>query len=181
SNMPTSGSAGGSTSRATGSRTIRRPRVTRPSGLAAPRGNDGSSRSPLSNANPPPGGVSPTYRVPRAASVRVGGGLRCLPTRCYDQLVPQREVLEHEGALGPDTTEEAGEIRVIMPAIIDQAGRPFNVDEADGISRRHRYHGTPARSRFSGPRILHTTRSGLRSSAAARVSLGVTRPCRHRV
>jgi hypothetical protein len=30
-------------------------------------------------------------------------------------------------------------IRVIMPAIIDQAGRPFNVDEADGISRRHRF------------------------------------------
>jgi hypothetical protein len=29
-------------------------------------------------------------------------------------------------------------MRVIMPAIIDQAGRPFNVDEADGISRRHR-------------------------------------------
>jgi hypothetical protein len=26
---------------------------------------------------------------------------------------------------------------VIMPAIIDQAGRPFNVAEADGISRRH--------------------------------------------
>jgi hypothetical protein len=26
-----------------------------------------------------------------------------------DQLVPQREVLEHEGALGPDTTEEACE------------------------------------------------------------------------
>jgi hypothetical protein len=29
-------------------------------------------------------------------------------------------------------------MRVIMPAIIDQAGRPFNVDEADAISRRHR-------------------------------------------
>ena len=29
-------------------------------------------------------------------------------------------------------------IRVIMPAIIDQAGRPFNLDEADAISRRHR-------------------------------------------
>jgi hypothetical protein len=28
-------------------------------------------------------------------------------------------------------------MRVNMPAIIDQAGRPFNVDEADGISRRH--------------------------------------------
>jgi hypothetical protein len=36
-------------------------------------------------------------------------------------------------------------IRVIMPAIIDQAGRPFNVDEADGIRRRHRR----ARSRTS--------------------------------
>ena len=29
-------------------------------------------------------------------------------------------------------------MRVIMPAIIDQAGRKFNVDEADGVSRRHR-------------------------------------------
>jgi hypothetical protein len=28
-------------------------------------------------------------------------------------------------------------MRVIMPAIIDQAGRQFNVDEADGVSRRH--------------------------------------------
>jgi hypothetical protein len=28
-------------------------------------------------------------------------------------------------------------MRGIMPAIIDQAGRPFNVDEADAISRRH--------------------------------------------
>ena len=31
-------------------------------------------------------------------------------------------------------------IRVIMPAIIDQAGRPFNADEADGVNRRHRTH-----------------------------------------
>jgi hypothetical protein len=28
-------------------------------------------------------------------------------------------------------------MRVIMPAIIDQAGRQFNVDEADGVNRRH--------------------------------------------
>ncbi len=28
-------------------------------------------------------------------------------------------------------------MRVSMPAIIDQAGRRFNVDEADGVSRRH--------------------------------------------
>ena len=29
-------------------------------------------------------------------------------------------------------------MRVSMPAIIDQAGRKFNADEADGVSRRHR-------------------------------------------
>ena len=29
-------------------------------------------------------------------------------------------------------------MRVIMPAIIDQAGRQFNVDETDSVSRRHR-------------------------------------------
>ena len=29
-------------------------------------------------------------------------------------------------------------MRVIMPAIIDQAGRKFNADETDGVSRRHR-------------------------------------------
>jgi hypothetical protein len=28
-------------------------------------------------------------------------------------------------------------MRVIMPAIIDQAGRNFNVDETDGVNRRH--------------------------------------------
>jgi hypothetical protein len=31
-------------------------------------------------------------------------------------------------------------MRGIMPAIIDQAGRPFNVDKVDGVSRRHRSH-----------------------------------------
>src|SRR4029450_5548944 len=41
-------------------------------------------------------------------------------------------------------------IRVIMPAIIDQAGRPFNVAEADGISRRHSPLG-----RDRGGRLLH--------------------------
>ena len=29
-------------------------------------------------------------------------------------------------------------MRVVMPAIIDQTGRQFNVDEADGVNRRHR-------------------------------------------
>jgi hypothetical protein len=28
-------------------------------------------------------------------------------------------------------------MRVIMPAIIDQAGRQFNAHEANGVSRRH--------------------------------------------
>jgi hypothetical protein len=34
-------------------------------------------------------------------------------------------------------------MRVIMPAIIDQAGRPFNADEPDAISRRHRHRRRP--------------------------------------
>ena len=29
-------------------------------------------------------------------------------------------------------------MRVSMAAIIEQAGRKFNLDEADGVSRRHR-------------------------------------------
>jgi hypothetical protein len=29
-------------------------------------------------------------------------------------------------------------MRGIMPIIIDQAGRQFNADETDGVSRRHR-------------------------------------------
>jgi hypothetical protein len=34
-------------------------------------------------------------------------------------------------------------MRVIMPAIIDQAGRQFNADEVDGVNRRHRRLGRP--------------------------------------
>ena len=41
-------------------------------------------------------------------------------------------------------------IRVIMPAIIDQAGRPFNVAEADAISRRHRVLGRLTSNRSHG-------------------------------
>ena len=52
------------------------------------------------------------------------------------QLMPQREVLEHQGALGPKSEEEAREDQGSMPAIIDRAGRNFNVDEADGASGR---------------------------------------------
>jgi hypothetical protein len=37
-------------------------------------------------------------------------------------------------------------IRVSMPAIIDRAGRNFNVDEADGVSRRDNHHPRPART-----------------------------------
>jgi UDP-N-acetyl-D-glucosamine dehydrogenase len=55
-----------------------------------------------------------------------------------DQLVPQREVLKHEGALGPDTTEEACEDHGDH-AGHHRAGRPkVNVDEADGVNGRHR-------------------------------------------
>ena len=37
-------------------------------------------------------------------------------------------------------------MRVVMPAIIDQAGRQFNVDEADGVNRRHRSYTAKARA-----------------------------------
>ena len=53
------------------------------------------------------------------------------------QLVPQREVLEHQGALGPDPAEEAGEDEGDH-AGHHRSGRPkVNVDETDGVSRRH--------------------------------------------
>jgi hypothetical protein len=54
------------------------------------------------------------------------------------QLMPQRDALEHQGAVGPDPTEEPVRMRVSMAAIIQQAERKFNLDEADGVSRRHR-------------------------------------------
>jgi hypothetical protein len=53
-------------------------------------------------------------------------------------LVPQRQIFEHQGAAGSEHAEEAWRMRVIMPAIIDQAGRQFNADnETDGVSRGH--------------------------------------------
>jgi hypothetical protein len=52
--------------------------------------------------------------------------------------VSQREVLEHQGALGPDTTEEACEDEGDH-AGHHRLGRPkVNVEEADGVNRRHR-------------------------------------------
>jgi ATPase family associated with various cellular activities (AAA) len=51
--------------------------------------------------------------------------------------MPQRDVLEHQGAVGPDPTERPVRMRVSMAAIIQQAERKFNLDEADGVNRRH--------------------------------------------
>jgi hypothetical protein len=46
-------------------------------------------------------------------------------------------MFEHQGAVGSEHAEEAGEDEgVIMPVIIDRAGRNFNVEEADGVSGR---------------------------------------------
>ena len=70
-------------------------------------------------------------------------------------------------------------MRVIMPAIIDQAGRPFNVDEADGVNRRHRpdqsrqiNHLRPAGFwRGTGRRPLgngSTTRRGVKAGSVLR-------------
>ena len=55
-------------------------------------------------------------------------------------------------------------IRVIMPAIIDQAGRPFNVDEADAISRRHRARTTSTAATRSGSRAGPSKRSNARDT-----------------
>jgi hypothetical protein len=59
-------------------------------------------------------------------------------------LVPQSEVLEHQGALGPDTKEETCEDHGDH-AGHHRSGRPkVNVDEADGVNRRHnRYRSCP--------------------------------------
>ena len=49
----------------------------------------------------------------------------------------QREVLEHQGVLGPDPAEEADEDEGDH-AGHHRSGRPkVNVDEADGVNRRH--------------------------------------------
>src|SRR5204863_7028032 len=54
------------------------------------------------------------------------------------ELVPQREVLEHQEALGPDPAKEACEEEGDH-AGHHRSGRPeVNVDETDGVSRRHR-------------------------------------------
>ncbi len=45
-------------------------------------------------------------------------------------------------------------MRVIMPAIIDQAGRKFNVDEADAISRRHRGFDGPGQGEIVVERLV---------------------------
>jgi hypothetical protein len=60
-------------------------------------------------------------------------------------------------------------MRVIMSAIIGQAGRPFNVDEAGGVSRRHRasFLQTALRHRSRAPTISTPLRrlTSLRSFA----------------
>jgi hypothetical protein len=47
------------------------------------------------------------------------------------QLVPQREVLEHQARRVLSMPRRPVRISVIMPAIIDQTDRRFNVFEAD--------------------------------------------------
>ena len=68
------------------------------------------------------------------------GGSQAWPRRGAledGQLVPQREILEDQGAAGCEHTEEACEDEGGHAGIIDQTGRQFNVDEADGVNRRH--------------------------------------------
>ena len=52
------------------------------------------------------------------------------------QLMAQREVLEHQGVLGPVRRRRPVRMRVSMAAIIHRAGRKFNVHATDGVRRR---------------------------------------------
>jgi hypothetical protein len=68
--------------------------------------------------------------------------------------MPQREVLEHQGALGPDPADETGEDEGDHGGH-HRSGRPkVNVDKVDGVSRRHR---TAVRSRGRGTVRWRTT------------------------
>ena len=60
------------------------------------------------------------------------------------QLMAQREVLEHQGALGPDPVEEAGEDEG-DPADQDPSGRLY-ADEAEAVGGGHRGPRRRARS-----------------------------------
>jgi hypothetical protein len=53
------------------------------------------------------------------------------------QLVAQRQIFEHQGAAGSEHAEEGCEDEGDHAGIINQVGRQFNVDEADGVNRRH--------------------------------------------
>jgi hypothetical protein len=67
--------------------------------------------------------------------------------------MPQREVLEHQGALGPEPAEEDDEDEGDHGGHHPSGRRKSNVDEAEGVSRRHRSsgaHAPPATSPSAG-------------------------------
>jgi hypothetical protein len=53
-------------------------------------------------------------------------------------LVPQREVFEDQGAVGPDPAEEADEDEGDHAGHHRSGRSKVNVDKVDGVSRRHR-------------------------------------------
>jgi hypothetical protein len=61
-------------------------------------------------------------------------------------------------------------MRVIMSAIIDQAGRPFNADQADAISRRHRCPSEPGPTTLTNGRTRSSEyRDGLNGRHTRRI------------
>jgi hypothetical protein len=77
--------------------------------------------------------------------------------------VPQREVFEDQGAVGPDPAEEADEDEGDH-AGHHRSGRPkVNVEKVDGVSRRHRGSGTrPIGEGAALPHHPHLMRLGCR-------------------
>ena len=95
-------------------------------GLGFDQGEGVSPGAPYSAQEDPEQPVGGSQAWPRRGALEDG------------QLVPQREILEDPGAAGCEHTEEACEDEGGHAGIIDQTGRQFNVDEADGVNRRHR-------------------------------------------
>jgi hypothetical protein len=92
---------------------------------------------------PPPRASSQTFSGPSGPEPRTRRG-----ALEDDQLVPQREVLEHQGLAGPEHAEEAGEDEGIMPGHHRPDRPKVNADKADGVSGRHR-RSPPPRARTS--------------------------------
>ena len=76
----------------------------------------------------------------------------------------QREVLQDQGMAGPERQQETCRVHGHRAGMVDRSGHKFNVDKADGVSRREsrRTHVRKAR-RTNGVSASQTGRRGART------------------